>query len=100
MRIDLPLCDMDDCKWCAGGNCTATEVRRIRCPYLHYTDLAEQGRLVEVIHCDKCKHLDLIKGKSVYAECVKTKTLFRPFGIDTREHYCSFAEARLEELEE
>lgn len=48
MRIDLPLCDMDDCKWCAGGNCTATEVRRVRCPYLHYTDLAEQGRLVEL----------------------------------------------------
>lgn len=47
MRIDLPQCNLKNCRKCFDGNCT-DKVEYERCEFAHYKDLAEQGRLVEL----------------------------------------------------
>lgn len=48
MRIDLPQCNLKNCRKCFDGNCT-DKVEYEKCEYAHYKDLVEQGRLVELI---------------------------------------------------
>lgn len=105
MRTDLPGCDMNDCKWCTSKNCIATEIRRISCPYLHYTDLAEQGRLVELpvpIGTEVWKIAYQRRGDEIYCcdiqPCIFNLVLLERFG-DTVFKTRAEAQARLEELE-
>ena len=49
---------------------------------------------VEVVRCRECKHLDVVNRKELYAHCPKTNTVFLPFELDTREHFCSLGERK------
>ena len=49
---------------------------------------------VEVVRCRKCKHLNVLNRKELYAHCPKTNTVFLPFELDTREHFCSLGERK------
>ena len=49
---------------------------------------------VEVVRCRECKHLNVVNRKELYAHCPKTNTVFLPFELDTREHFCSLGEQK------
>ena len=44
--------------------------------------------------CAECEHLTVINSDKIYAKCEKTGLEFLPFGIDTREHYCSLGKLK------
>ena len=45
-----------------------------------------------VVRCRECKHLNVVNNEKLYAHCPKTNTVFLPFQIDTRTHFCSLGE--------
>ena len=49
---------------------------------------------VPVVRCRECKHLNVVNRKEIYAHCPKTNTVFLPFELDTREHFCSLGERK------
>ena len=49
---------------------------------------------VPVVRCRECKHLNVVNRKELYAHCPKTNTVFMPFELDTREHFCSLGERK------
>lgn len=49
----------------------------------------------EVVRCKDCKHLNVLNKNEIYAHCPKTNMVFRPFDIDTREHFCSCGERKI-----
>ena len=49
---------------------------------------------VDVVRCRECKHLNVLNRKELYAHCPKTNTVFLPFELDTREHFCSLGERK------
>ena len=49
---------------------------------------------VPVVRCRECKHLNVLNRKELYAKCPKTNTVFLPFKLDTREHFCSLGERK------
>ena len=49
---------------------------------------------VPVVRCQECKHLNVVNRKELYAHCPKTNTVFLPFELDTREHFCSLGERK------
>ena len=49
---------------------------------------------VPVVRCLECKHLNVVNRKELYAHCPKTNTVFLPFELDTREHFCSLGERK------
>ena len=49
---------------------------------------------VPVVRCRECKHLNVVNRKELYAHCQKTNTVFMPFELDTREHFCSLGERK------
>lgn len=51
---------------------------------------------VPVVRCQECKHLNVINDPKLYAHCPKTNTVFLPFDLDTREHFCSLGERKIE----
>ena len=57
---------------------------------------APTADVVEVCRCKDCKHLEIINSREIYAKCKATGLEFKPFDIDTREHYCSYGERREE----
>ena len=59
-------------------------------------NMIEQGTLVAVTRCDKCKHLKVINDGKIYARCDQTQFEFLPFGTDTRKHFCAFGEPSIE----
>ena len=50
---------------------------------------------VEVVPCKDCKHLNVLNRNDIYAHCPKTNTVFLPFELDTRRHFCSLGERRM-----
>ena len=69
-------------------------------PFIHYYDGEEIIKnaptvdAVEVVRCRECKHLNVVNRKELYAHCPKTNTVFLPFELDTREHFCSLGERK------
>lgn len=51
-------------------------------------------KCLPVVRCEDCKHLRVYSTKEVYAFCPKMNTLFLPFGLDTRTHFCSCGERK------
>ena len=49
---------------------------------------------VPVVRSSECKHLNVVNRKELYAHCPKTNTVFLPFELDTREHFCSLGERK------
>ena len=49
---------------------------------------------VPVVRCRECKHLNVVNRKELYAHCPKTNTVFLPFELDNREHFCSLGERK------
>ena len=49
---------------------------------------------IPVVRCWECKHLNVVNRKELYAHCPKTNTVFLPFELDTREHFCSLGERK------
>lgn len=61
-----------------------------------HIDLAPTIDAVPVVRCQECKHLNVINNPKLYAHCPKTNTVFLPFDLDTREHFCSLGERKIE----
>lgn len=57
-------------------------------------DKAETVDAVPVVRCRECKHLNVVNDEKLYAHCPKTNTVFLPFQLDTRIHFCSLGERR------
>lgn len=51
--------------------------------------LKNETALGEPPTCSICKYLNVINNNELYALCKKTGTIFEPFELDTREHYCT-----------
>jgi len=49
---------------------------------------------VSVVRCAECKHLLVWNTKNLYASCPKANTIFLPFELDTRMHFCSLGEKK------
>ena len=65
-------------------------------PYFTVPDIENAPTIdaVPVVRCWKCKHLNVVNRKELYAHCPKTNTVFLPFELDTREHFCSLGERK------
>ena len=53
---------------------------------------APAADVAPVVRCRECKHLNVVNNEKLYAHCPKTNTVFLPFQIDTRTHFCSLGE--------
>lgn len=49
---------------------------------------------VPVVRCQECKHLNIVNDEKLYAHCPKTNTVFLPFQLDTRTHFCSLGKRK------
>lgn len=49
---------------------------------------------VPVVRCAQCKHLNIVNDPKLYAHCPKTNTVFLPFDLDTRTHFCSLGQRK------
>ena len=58
------------------------------------TEDAPAADVVEVVRCDKCKHLTVHNSPTLYAYCEKTHFRFKPFQTDTRMHFCGYGERK------
>lgn len=65
-------------------------------PYFTVPDIENAPTIdaVPVVRCWECKHLNVVNCKELYANCPKTNTVFLPFELDTREHFCSLGERK------
>lgn len=65
-------------------------------PYFTVPDIENAPTIdaVPVVRCWECKHLNVVNRKELYAHCPKTNTVFLPFELDTREHFCSLGERK------
>lgn len=45
-------------------------------------------------YCRECKYLNVVNSSGLYAHCPKTNTVFLPFELDTRTHFCSRGKPR------
>ena len=79
--------ELSDEDWSATGG---TAIRLIR----NAIDQAPTIDAVPVVRCRECKHLNVVNRKELYAHCPKTNTMFLPFELDTREHFCSLGERK------
>ena len=61
-----------------------------------HIDLAPTISAAPVVRCRECKHLNVINDPKLYAHCPKTNTVFLPFDLDTREHFCSLGQRKIE----
>lgn len=75
-------CEYEDC--CNEGDCG----------YDHFIFTAPTIDAVPVVRCRECKHLNVVNRKELYAHCPKTNTVFLPFELDTREHFCSLGKRK------
>lgn len=64
------------------------------CVYDHFISNTPTIDAVPVVRCRECKHLNVVNRKELYAHCPKTNTVFLPFELDTREHFCSLGERK------
>ena len=79
--------ELSDEDWSVTGG---TAIRLIR----NAIDQAPTIDAVPVVRCKDCKHLNVVNRKELYAHCPKTNTVFLPFELDTREHFCSLGERK------
>ena len=99
----MRLCDLDDIKMrverqyedCHGylGNKKAIYREAI----LAVRSILHSAKTIDavpVVRCRECKHLNVVNRKELYAHCPKTNTVFLPFELDTREHFCSLGERK------
>ena len=65
-------------------------------PYFTVSDIENAPTIdaVPVVRCKECKHLNVLNRKELYAHCPKTNTVFLPFELDTREHFCSLGKRK------
>ena len=72
---------------------------KIECPgeplvYWYDIEAAPTVDAVPVVRCRECKNLNVVNRKGLYAHCPKTNTVFLPFELDAREHFCSLGERK------
>ena len=79
--------ELSDEDWSVTGG---TAIRLIH----NAIDQAPTIDAVPVVRCRECKHLNVVNRKELYAHCPKTNTVFLPFELDTREHFCSLGERK------
>lgn len=72
------------------GNSMRGGIRKV----LRCIEQAPAVDAVPVVRCRECKHLNVVNRKELYAHCPKTNTVFLPFELDTREHFCSLGERK------
>lgn len=93
LTFDGNFCDIAKCreerwgKYCPDGECSQRKVWERLKQY-------EDSDAVSVVRCRECKHLNVVNRKELYAHCQKTNTVFLPFELDTREHFCSLGERK------
>lgn len=56
--------------------------------FLDGTSNCIKDKIIKNRTCNKCKYLEILNNKNVYACCKKTNTIFKPFELDTRKHSC------------
>ena len=84
----------ETCRYCMNGKCyTYCNCGESYLPDMNKIPTAD---VVEVVRCKDCKHLEIINSREIYAKCKATGLEFKPFDIDTCEHYCSYGERREE----
>ena len=71
----------------------AKAVEKICCAVID-KDVKSPLDVEAVVRCRDCKHLKILNRKELYAHCPKTNTVFLPFDLDTREHFCSLGERK------
>ena len=79
--------ELSDEDWSVTGG---TAIRLIH----NAIDQAPTIDAVPVVRCKDCKHLNVVNRTELYAHCPKTNTVFLPFELDTREHFCSLGERK------
>ena len=79
--------ELSDEDWSVTGG---TAIRLIH----NAIDQAPTIDAVPVVRCKDCKHLNVVNRKELYAHCPKTNTVFLPFELDTREHFCSLGKRK------
>ena len=84
--IDVRDCPCDGCKAKPCGH-------PARCVKFTFW-LNKTVDAIPVVRCKDCKHLNVLNQEQIYAHCPKTNTVFRPFDIDTRGHFCSYGERK------
>ena len=62
--------------------------------FVHFLKKHPTVDAVPVVRCRECKYLNVVNRKELYAHCPKTNTVFLPFELDTREHFCSLGERK------
>ena len=93
LTFDGNFCDIAQCreerwgKYCPDGSCSQRKVWERLKQY-------EDSDAVSVVRCRECKHLNVVNRKELYAHCQKTNTVFLPFELDIREHFCSLGERK------
>lgn len=93
LTFDGNFCEIARCretrwgKYCPDGACSQRKVWERLKQY-------EDSDAVSVVRCRECKHLNVVNRKELYAHCQKTNTVFLPFELDTREHFCSLGERK------
>ena len=93
LTFDGNFCEIARCretrwgKHCPDGACSQRKVWERLKQY-------EDSDAVSVVRCRECKHLNVVNRKEIYAHCQKTNTVFLPFELDNREHFCSLGERK------
>ena len=88
---ELFFADADVCEEFPGGDCEFGLSREKIRELLRDIPTVDA---VPVVRCRECKHLNVVNRKELYAHCPKTNTVFLPFELDTREHFCSLGERK------
>lgn len=81
------------------GDLKAFDIEELQVIDENYLNEVTENQVKETVKCAECKYLILVNQKDCYARCEKTKQNFLPFGIDTREYTCKYAESKNEVTE-
>ena len=88
-------CNSPDCKGCNLKRLeTMLENGKFDCLMNENRCINTSADVEPVVRCRECKHLNVLNRKELYAHCPKTNTVFLPFELDAREHFCSLGERK------
>lgn len=90
MRIDLPLCGLDSCRYSFDGNCTSKS-RYKSCEFAYFKELEADGRLIELpckvgdtvyIMYEDCNYIGDCRGMKC-EDCIYAIPRFCPAEVDS-----------------
>ena len=90
--IHYEVCQDGVCDECFTEE-TPKTVREMYSP-LGCETFKNKADFVEVVRCEKCKHLTVHNSSTLYAYCEKKHYEFKQFETDTRTHFCGYGERK------